>query len=151
MGVLLLKKLRVLCVGKASKPFCRDGCNEYLKRLKGFYDVSVIEIPEQPTIRKECDELLKRMADGAAVLMDIGGESISSEGLAKLVSAEHERADEITFVIGGAAGVDERVRAAVKKRISFGNVTYPHQIARLLLLEQLYRAATIIKGIPYHK
>ena len=73
-----MKKLRILCVGKASKPFCRDGCNEYLKRLKGFYDVSVIEIPEQPTMRKECDELLKRIADGVAVLMDIGGEAISS-------------------------------------------------------------------------
>lgn len=150
MGVLLLKRLRILCVGKASKPFCRDGCNEYLKRLNGFYDVTVVELSEQPTVRKECDELLRRIG-GAFVLMDIGGEQLSSEKLAELVKTEHERSDELTFVIGGAAGVDERVRAAAKRRVSFGAVTYPHQIARLLLCEQLYRAATIIKGIPYHK
>ena len=146
-----MKKLRIVCVGKASKPFCREGCDEYLKRLKGFYDVSVTEIPEQPTMRKECDEILRRLGSSPCFLMDIGGESVSSEGLAKLVSSEHERCDELTFVIGGADGVDERVRESAKRRISFGSVTYPHQIARLLLLEQLYRAATIIKGIPYHK
>lgn len=137
-------------MGKASKPFCREGCDEYLKRLNGFYDVTVVEIPEKPSVGKECDEILKRI-DGAFVLMDVKGEQISSEELASLVRTEHERSDELVFVIGGASGVDERVRAAAKRRLSFGRVTYPHQIARLLLCEQLYRAATIIKGMPYHK
>lgn len=146
-----MKRLKILCVGKASKPFCRDGCAEYLKRLKGFYDVSVTEIPEQPTVAKECVELRRRMAGKLCVLMDIGGEQISSEGMARLVYDGHARADEIIFVIGGASGVDESVRASVWRRISFGCVTYPHQIARLLLSEQLYRAATILNRIPYHK
>ena len=138
-------------MGKASKPFCRDGCAEYLKRLKGFYDVTVAEIPEQPTVKKECDEILRRTADGSFFLLDVNGEDMPSEELARLVKSEHEHGDELTFVIGGAAGVDERVRQSAKRRISFGRATYPHQIARLLLCEQLYRAATIIKGIPYHK
>ena len=146
-----MKRLRIVCVGKASKPFCRDGCAEYLKRLKGFYDVTVAEIPEQPTVKKECDEILRRTADGPFFLLDVNGDDMPSEELARLVKSEHERGDELTFVIGGAAGVDERVRQAAKRRISFGRATYPHQIARLLLCEQLYRAATIIKGIPYHK
>lgn len=145
-----MKRIKILCVGKASKAFCRDGCDEYLKRLKGFYDVSVVEIPEQPTLRKECDELLKRMS-GACVLMDICGKAVSSEELAALVKTELERGDELTFIIGGAAGVDERVREAAKHRISFGAVTYPHQLVRVLLCEQLYRAATINNHIPYHK
>lgn len=145
-----MKRIKILCVGKASKPFCRDGCAEYLKRLKSFYDVIVTELSEQPTVKKECDELLKRMT-GACALMDIGGEAVDSEGLAEFVKSELERADELTFVIGGASGVDERVRKAARKRISFGAVTYPHQIVRMLLLEQLYRAATIINHIPYHK
>lgn len=145
-----MKRIKILCVGKASKPFCRDGCAEYLKRLKSFYDVTVTELSEQPTVKKECDELLKRMT-GACSLMDIGGEAVDSEGLAEFVKSELERADELTFVIGGASGVDERVRKAARKRISFGAVTYPHQIVRMLLLEQLYRAATIINHIPYHK
>lgn len=145
-----MKRIKILCVGKASKPFCRDGCAEYLKRLKGFYDVSVVEIPEQPTVRREGEELIKRMS-GACVLLDIGGETVTSEGLSELVRDAHERADEIAFIIGGASGVDDAVRARCARRISFGRVTYPHQIARLLLCEQLYRAATIIRGLPYHK
>ncbi len=151
VGVLLLKRIKIVCVGKASKPFCRDGCAEYLKRLKGFYDVTVAEIPEQPTVKKECDEILKRVTGGEFCLLDINGDDMPSEELARTLSKAHERTDEIAFVIGGAAGVDDRVRQAAKRRISFGRATYPHQIARLLLCEQLYRAATIIKGIPYHK
>lgn len=145
-----MKKLKILCVGKASKPFCRDGCAEYLKRLKSFYEVSVIELAEQPTVDKECAEILKRVG-GGFFLMDVNGEQIDSEELARTVKAEHERADELIFVIGGAAGVNDAVRAAAKRRLSFGRVTYPHQIARLLLCEQLYRAATINNRIPYHK
>lgn len=145
-----MKRIRILCVGKASKSFCRDGCAEYLKRLKGIFDVTVTEIGEQGSVKKECDELLKRMAS-PCVLLDVKGELVSSEDIAETIRTEHERADELTFVIGGAEGVDERVRAAANKRISFGRVTYPHQIARLLLCEQIYRASTIIKHVPYHK
>ena len=145
-----MKRIKIVCVGKLSKQFCRDGCAEYLKRLKSFYDVTTVELSEQPTVKKECDEIVKRLS-GYVVLMDVGGATVSSEELAELVKTEHERHDEITFVIGGASGVDDRVRVAAQKRISFGRVTYPHQIARMLLCEQLYRAGTIIKGVPYHK
>ncbi|MDE7463927.1 MAG: 23S rRNA (pseudouridine(1915)-N(3))-methyltransferase RlmH [Clostridiales bacterium] len=145
-----MKKITVLCVGKASKSFCRDGCDEYLKRLRSFFDVNVIEIPEQPTVRREGDELLKRMS-GECALLDIGGEQLSSEQFAELVRSSHERADRLTFIIGGASGVDGAVRERCNRRVSFGRVTYPHQIARLLLFEQIYRAATIINGLPYHK
>ena len=138
-----------MCVGKL-KPFFRDGCSEYLKRLKSTYDITVCEIPEQPTIKKECDEILKR-AGGYVALLDVNGEQVTSESFAAMLRFEHERRDEITFVIGGAEGVDERVRSSATKLVSFGRVTYSHQLARLLLFEQLYRAMTIIKGVPYHK
>lgn len=145
-----MKKITVLCVGKASKSFCRDGCDEYLRRLHSFYDVNVVEIAEQPTVKKEGEELLKRMS-GECVLLDIGGEQVSSEQFAELMKKAHERADKMTFIIGGASGVDNAVREKCIKRVSFGRVTYPHQIARLLLVEQIYRAATILNGLPYHK
>ncbi len=145
-----MKKINVLCVGKASKPFCRDGCDEYLKRLRPFYDVTVTELPEKPTVRREGEELLKHM-NGECVLMDIGGDQPTSEEFAAFIRAAHLRADKLTFVIGGADGVDDEVRKACAKRISFGRVTYPHQIVRLLLLEQIYRAATILNGLKYHK
>lgn len=145
-----MKRIKILCVGKASKPFCRDGCAEYLKRLKPFYDVTVTELSEKPTVKFECDELIKRMS-GECILLDVGGTPVSSEKFAEMISNAHLRNDEITFVIGGASGVDDRVRERAAARISFGAVTYPHQIARLLLCEQLYRAATILNRIPYHK
>lgn len=138
-------------MGKLSKSFCRDGFDEYAKRLRPFYDLSVVEIPEQPTTKKECDELTKRMSGRECVLLDVGGELISSEQLADVLTEAHARTDELTFVIGGAAGVDDSVRSLCRKRISFGRVTYTHQIARLLLGEQLYRAATILNRVPYHK
>ncbi|MCH5154364.1 MAG: 23S rRNA (pseudouridine(1915)-N(3))-methyltransferase RlmH [Clostridiales bacterium] len=144
-----MKKIKIVCVGKL-KPFCSLGCDEYLKRLKSSYDITVCEIPEQPTNKKECDEILKKVA-GFVVLMDVKGEQVSSEQFASLIRAEHEKRDEITFVIGGAEGVDQRVREKADRKISFGAVTYPHQIARLLLCEQIYRASTIIRGVPYHK
>lgn len=146
-----MKKIRIVCVGKANKPFCRDGCEEYLKRLKPFYDVSVVEIPEQPTVRREGEEIIKRLGAGDNVLLDIGGEQVSSEGFAKILYDGHARSDCVTYIIGGASGVDGSVRALCRKRVSFGAVTYPHQIARLLLCEQLYRAATILNRLPYHK
>lgn len=145
-----MKRIKIVCVGKLSNAFCRDGCAEYLKRLKSSYDIALCEIPEQPTNKKECDEILKRAGD-VFVLMDINGEQPDSVEFADMLKKEHERRDEIVFVIGGAEGVDERVRSSAKRRISFGRVTYTHQLARLLLYEQLYRASTIIKGVPYHK
>ena len=145
-----MKKIRIVCVGKASKPFIRTGCDEYLKRLKPFYEVTVVELPEAPSVKKECDEILRRAQNGY-VLLDVEGEQITSEGFAELLATEHEHSDRIDFVIGGASGVDGRVRSAAKRKISFGRVTYTHQLARLLLTEQLYRASTIIRGVPYHK
>ncbi len=146
-----MKKIRIVCVGKLNKQFCRDGCDEYLKRLKPFYDVTVTEIPEQPTVKREGEEIIKRLGAGDNVLLDIGGEQVSSEGFSKILYDGHTRADCVTYIIGGASGVDGAVRALCRKRVSFGAVTYPHQIARLLLFEQLYRAATILNRLPYHK
>ncbi len=146
-----MKKIRILCVGKASKSFCRDGCAEYLKRLGSFYEVTVNEIPEKPTVRQESEELMRRMQGHECVLLDIGGEMQSSEQFARMLYDFHTRCDEVTFVIGGASGVENSVRAMCRRRVSFGMVTYPHQIARLLLCEQLYRAATILNRLPYHK
>ncbi len=138
-------------MGKASKPYFKDGCAEYIKRLKSFYDVSVVEIPEQPTVAKECEEIKKRLGGSPYILLDIKGDMPSSEEFARLVKSSLETRDELAFVIGGASGVNDDIRCAAKRRVSFGAVTYPHQLARLLLLEQLYRAATILNGLPYHK
>lgn len=143
-----MKKLRFISVGKTTKPFIKQGVEEYKKRLP--YEVSEVEIGERPTVKKECDEILDRLK-GYTVLMDISGKMTSSEDFAQLIGRALENSDTLTFVIGGSDGVDERVRDAVSSRVSFGRITLPHQLCKLVLFEQVYRAHTILNRLPYHK
>ena len=92
-----------------------------------------------------------RTKEPDVVLLDIGGKELGSPEFAAAIDRAYLSAPEITFVIGGSCGVDERVRAAANLRVSFGKVTYPHQLMRLILAEQIYRAFNILAGTPYHK
>lgn len=143
-----MKKLRFISVGKTTKPFIKHGVEEYKKRLP--YEVSEVEIGERPTVKKECDEILDRIK-GYTVLLDISGKITSSEDFAQLIGGALESADTLTFVIGGSDGVDDRVRTAASARVSFGRITLPHQLCKLILFEQVYRAYTILHRLPYHK
>lgn len=143
------KEIKIISVGKTTKTFIKDGIAEYKKRLSAF-TVTDTEIGEKPSVEKECDEILKRLG-GYTVLLDVGGEILSSEDLSKLLNYALVEKNGITFIIGGASGVDDRVRSAVNKRISFGRITLPHQLCKLVLYEQIYRAYTINSGLPYHK
>lgn len=152
MGAVV-KKATVLCVGKIKEKYFTDGIAEYAKRLGRFCDFSIAEIPDEAgdaEIRRESDELLRRLR-GYVVLLDIGGKELSSPEFASAIDKAYLTAPEITFVIGGSRGVDDRVRAKADLRVSFGKVTYPHQLMRLILAEQIYRAFNILAGTPYHK
>lgn len=148
-----MKKVTVIAVGKLKKEF-RDAADEYAKRLSRFCDFSLTEIADSSlpdAVRRESAEILKR-ADGYKILCDVGGEQMSSEKFAAFIERRFtEGAANITFIIGGSEGVSSEVRAAADKRISFGAFTYPHQLMRVILLEQIYRAFTITAGLPYHK
>ena len=85
------------------------------------------------------------------MLLDIGGKTLSSNELAAEMERAYLTQPQVTFVIGGSEGVDERVRSRADLRLSFGRVTFPHQLMRLMLAEQIYRAFTITEGLPYHK
>jgi 23S rRNA (pseudouridine1915-N3)-methyltransferase len=141
-------KIRVICVGKPAS-FTRDWLGEYEKRLATYAKVEWIELKES-TQAQEAKEILAKIKDGAVVLLDINGKQLSSEQFADWLRKETMQRD-ITFVIGGAYGVIEDVRKRANLRISLGPMTFPHQLARLVLTEQLYRAFTIMKGEPYHK
>lgn len=140
--------MRFLSVGKTTKPFVKEGIGEYCKRLP--YEVSDIEIGERATVKKECDEILSRLK-GFTVLLDISGKIHSSEDFAELIGRALASSDTVTFVIGGASGVDDRVRDAADARVSLGRITLPHQLCKLVLYEQVYRAHTILNHLPYHK
>lgn len=146
-----MKKIRLVVVGKLKEKFFSDACDEYLKRLSRFADVSVVQLRDRPDgITAESSDVLDSLK-GYVVLTDINGENMSSEKFSEFLSDTMEHSDTVSFVIGGSCGVDERVKNAANKKISFGRMTYPHMLMRVILLEQIYRAFTIKEGSPYHK
>lgn len=142
-------KINVLCVGDYKEQYWRDAQNEYLKRLSRFFNVETLVLKES-TKEKESSLLLSKMS-GYCILLDIAGEVISSEKLSQKIDALSQTNSKLTFIIGGSEGVSEEVKQKVNERVSFGKITLPHQLARVVLLEQLYRSATISNNIKYHK
>lgn len=144
-------KLNVIAVGKLKEKFWVDAVNEYIKRISRFAEINVIQIDEERTLLREGEEILRK-AKGLKVVTDIKGKPIDSPGIAELISdASNKGTSEISFIIGSSEGLCDKVKQAADIRISFGAVTYPHQLMRVILCEQLYRAMTIINKITYHK
>ena len=148
-------RIQVCAVGKLKERFWKDACAEYAKRLSPFTELVVREIPDSTPAREEeallaaCDKL---PADAHIVLLDIRGRETSSEQLAqKLETLAVRGVSHVVFIIGGSDGVTQAVRERCAERLSFGPITLPHNLARVVLLEQVYRAHKIIRHEPYHK
>lgn len=149
--------INLVCVGNLKETFSKQEQEEYLKRLSAFCKVNVIEIKEQNqfensyvTLEKEGEEILKKLK-GYIILCDIKGKELSSPALAEKLENLMQTNSEISFVVGGSYGVCEKVKSLSKEKISFSPMTFPHNLFRIMLLEQVYRAFTIIKGKTYHK
>ncbi len=151
-------KINVVAVGKLKENYFVQAAEEYVKRCLRFAKVSVTEIAEAPPsksaeeIKRIESEALLKHAKGDLVVMDSRGKLLTSEEIAAFVDAEATGgASEITFVIGGSYGLTEELTQRAKLVLSFGRVTFAHQLFRVALLEQIYRALTINAGLPYHK
>lgn len=148
-------KIAVIAPGKLKERFWKDGCAEYLKRLSGYAKVTVRELADSTPEQEEklifgAIDALPR--DTRVVLLDIGGDLVTSEELScRLDDMALRGTSNVAFVIGGSNGVTPAVRERADERISFGRITMPHNLARLVLLEQIYRACKISRGEPYHK
>ena len=149
--------INLICVGNLKETFSKQEQEEYLKRLSAFCKVNIIEIKEQNqfensvvTIEKEGEDILKKLK-GYVILCDIKGKELSSVALAEKLENLMQTNSEISFVIGGSYGVCEKVKNMSKEKISFSPMTFPHNLFRIMLLEQVYRAFTIINGKTYHK
>lgn len=149
--------INLICVGNLKEIFSKQEQEEYLKRLSAFCKVNIIEIKEQNqfensavTIEKEGEDILKKLK-GYVILCDIKGKELSSVALAEKLESLMQTNSEISFVIGGSYGVCEKVKSLSKEKISFSPMTFPHNLFRIMLLEQVYRAFTIINGKTYHK
>lgn len=154
--------ITVIAVGKLKEKFWVQACEEYLKRLRPYASVEVRELAdidpakvggEAKAVAQESHAILAAIPEGAtAFLLDIEGKLVSSENLAEaLEECSLNGESNLCFIIGGSCGVNEDVRQTVQHRISLGHITLPHNLARVVLLEQLYRAFKIMKGEPYHK
>lgn len=145
-------RIDVFAIGKLKEKFWKDACAEYLKRLEGYAKVEVRELADS-TPQKEAEALMTALPkSGPIVLLDIKGRETSSEMLAsKLETFALEGDSRISFIIGGSDGVTNEIKTRATERISFGPITLPHNLARVVLLEQIYRAFKIIRKEPYHK
>lgn len=156
---------KVVAVGKVKEKYFQEGIKEYKKRLSSYLRLDVIEVADEPCPEKlsTADEDRVREKEGEriikalnpqdyVILLDLKGKEFSSPELANFIDdlALHGRSN-LAWVIGGSLGVAEAVRERADFRWSFSKLTFPHQLMRIMLLEQLYRAMKISKGEPYHK
>lgn len=155
-------KIRVVAIGKVKDAWMRDGIAEYQKRLSAFCKLEIVELDEYrlPDNPSEAEILRGMQEEGARILkktegmvcpLCIEGEMLSSESLAALLEQAAGKSGAITFVIGGSFGLADEVKKAGQKRVSFSRMTFPHQLMRVILCEQLYRACSINAGGKYHK
>jgi len=151
-------KINIVAVGKIKEKFFTDGIVEYAKRLSKFCDFKIIEVNEATnyknlTEKSEIEgELLLSKAKGYIIALDGKGKLLTSEDIAGLIKENMVSGiSEISFIIGGSNGLSKKVLDNAKSVISFGKITFPHQLFRVVLTEQIYRAFTIINGMPYHK
>lgn len=157
--------VKLICVGRLKEKFYSEAVNEYKKRLAAFCRLEIEELPEQrlpdspsaaeidSALAGEASAIMARVPPGALLVsMCVEGEGMSSEELSRFITQSAvSGVSRLCFVIGGSYGLHESVKAASRLRLSMSEMTFPHHLARVMLLEQLYRAFKIADGSKYHK
>ncbi len=149
--------INLVCVGNLKEKFSKEEQAEYVKRLSAYAKVNIVEVKEQNHLQnatlikeKEGEGILSHL-EGHSVLCEIDAKEISSVQFSEYLEKLMQNNSTITFVVGGSYGVSEKVKGACKDKISFSKMTFPHNLFRIMLLEQIYRAFTIMNGKTYHK
>ena len=157
--------INILCVGKIKEQYLRDAISEYSKRLSKYAKLTVTEVADEKDPQNaseavkrkitetECARLMEKLPERSFVIaLAINGKRLSSEGFAEKISSLGVSGNgNITFLIGGSLGLTEEFLKKADMRLSFSDMTFPHQLMRVILLEQIYRAFRIINNEPYHK
>ena len=158
-------KIKIICVGKIKENFYRDAISEYVKRLSRYATVEICEVTDEKTpdkisdteknliLSKEGERIKSKIKDSDYLItLEIEGDKVTSEGLAsKMDSLFTSGVSSLAFVIGGSLGIDDSVKKMSSFSLSFSDMTFPHQLMRVILLEQIYRAFKINAREPYHK
>lgn len=145
-----MQKIHFVVVGKIKESFYRDAVAEYQKRLSRFAKLEIKELGEGVDIEAEAEDIL-RACKGYIVALAIEGKKLSSEQLAEKIRTLTDAGKEITFVIGSSCGLSDKVKEKADMLLSFSDMTFPHQLMRVILAEQVYRAFMINAGSTYHK
>ena len=155
-------KVNIVCVGKVKEKYFSEAVSEYAKRLSRYCQFNIKEVKEEnyvenpdskeilSILKKEGENVIKELK-GTVVIMDILSKQYSSSEFSSFVSKMVDSGEEITFVIGGSYGLSEDVKKLAKHKISFSNMTFPHTLFRVMLVEQIYRAFMIMNNSKYHK
>jgi len=143
--------IKIICVGKVKEKFYRDAIEEYMKRLSKYHKVNIIEVSDSNT-KSEATEILKKIdSKDYIITMEIEGKQLSSIELSNFIDKTFLNYSNITFIIGGSDGLDEEIKNKSNYKLSFSSLTFPHQLFRVILLEQIYRSFKILNNETYHK
>lgn len=156
--------INIICIGKIKEKFFKAAIDEYSKRLSKYCKLNILELPdekipdrlnsniENEIKSKECDNIIKHIKkDSYIICLDLNGKQFSSEELSKNIENISMQSSQITFVIGGSLGLTEKILNLSNQKICFSKMTFPHQLIRIFLLEQLFRAFKISNGETYHR
>ena len=146
-------RVRLICTGKLKESFYAEACEEYAKRLERYCTLERAELSETGDLLRDGEAVLRKLTpDTFVAALCVEGKSFSSEELAALLSDCANRGrSRVAFVIGGSDGLSPDVKKRADVRISMSRMTFPHHLARVMVLEQIYRAFTILEGGKYHK
>ena len=143
--------IKIICVGKIKEKFYREAIEEYLKRLSKYHKINIIEVNDSNP-KLEASEILKKIdSKDYIVTLEIEGKQLSSLELSNFIDKTFLNYSNITFIIGGSEGLDQEIKSKANYKLSFSNLTFPHQLFRVILLEQIYRSFKILNNETYHK
>jgi len=147
--------IKIICVGKIKEKFFKEAIGEYLKRLGKYTKIEIIEVADESVgniLEKEKNNILKYINDkDYIVTLEIEGNNLSSVEFSKKIENTMINYPNITFIIGGSLGLDDGIKKLSNYKLSFSKMTFPHQLFRIILLEQIYRSFKIINNESYHK
>ena len=153
--------INIICIGKIKDKYINDGIAEFSKRMTSFASLNIIELKEYNkedsiniSIEKESSEIMKQIlkSNSYSILLDLDGKEITSENMSKYIeNLKNKGISSINFIIGGSNGVSKELKNLVDMELKFSHFTFPHQLMRLILFEQIYRWFAISNNIKYHK
>lgn len=156
--------IQVICVGKLKESYLKSAIDEYSKRLSRYCKLDILELPDEKIPdkindslsneikSKECDNIIRHIKkDSYIIALDLKGKQFSSEEFSSEIEKISMTSSSITFIIGGSLGLTDKLLALCRQKICFSKMTFPHQLIRIFLLEQIFRAFKILNGETYHR